>query len=405
MKRIICYAVIFLAAVTTVFAADYGVLFSGSYVTEDIDEVADGITNRFTGILAPWISAPLGGADFYLSAGMHFDYADYRDEKMLYIPDLFRLEISGKPFDSVFARAGRISWQDPSRLVMKGRYDGADAQWDMGKFRLGAAALYTGLLYYDTAKINYSPSDPKDYGAEFDWSDFDTYFAPRRFIGALYGDFPGLPSDRGKLYVGLLAQFDLSDASERFHTQYLTARHTFSYHQYDLALAGVAQLEDTEAEGRRTAFATSIEGGMRMSGDTKDRLCLGMRWASGEGPNTAAFFPVIREAQGLAIQNHFSGLMIVYTGYETRLAPALSAEFLGRYFLKTDSGTFSHPDLDPANESYFVGAEIGAALLWAPYSDLSFSLAGGVFLPKTGKAMQSDAPVRWSVTLGTIFSM
>ena len=407
LSKRISFLAVLLIALAPAFAVDYGAILGASYVAEDID-ASNNRTNRFIGILAPWLSANIGSADFYISAGMHLDYADYREgDKLLYIPDLFKLELSGKPVDTLSVRAGRIPWQDPSRLVAKGRYDGAELLWDKGSFRIGAAGLYTGLLYYDDADINVSPTDPKApyYSADFDWSEFgDTYFAPRRALGALYGEFPGFLSERGNLYAGLMAQFDLSGADERFHTQYLVMRYTMAYKQFDMALAGVAELEHTDADGYRGAFATSVEGGWRFSGDVKNRLFLGMRWASGEGPNTAAFFPVIMEAQGLAIQNYLTGIMVAYAGYMTRLKPDLSLELTGRYFLKTDSSTFSHSDLDPDKKSYLVGAEIDAGLLWVPVSDLSFSIAGGAFLPKTGRAMSSGAPVRWSVTLGTIFS-
>ena len=281
--------------------------------------------------------------------------------------------------------------------------DGADFIYDLGKVRLGAAAFYTGLLYKDTADINYSPTDQRDYNEDFDWSDFgNTYFAPRRLFTALYGEFPGLPFKRGHLYAGLLAQFDLSDADEAFHTQYLLLRHILDYKQFDFSVSGAVELENTEDDGLRAAYAVSLEGGWRIPFFLKNRLSLGMRWASGHGPQTAAFFPLIREAQGLVLKPCLSGIMVIKANFEARLLPSLSAELGGRYFLRTDSTSFTDPDIE--NESYALGAEIGASLLWVPFSDLSFSLAGGIFLPGTGGAMAGDTPVRWSLTLGTIFS-
>jgi hypothetical protein len=51
-----------------------------------------------------------------------------------------------------------------------------------------------------------------------------------------------------------------------------------------------------------------------------------------------------------------------------------------------------------------LGAEVDGAVFWSPFSDLSFSLAGGIYFPQTGQAMASDAPLRWSFRLGAIFS-
>ena len=244
----------------------------------------------------------------------------------------------------------------------------------------------------DSAKINLSPGDTKEYRADFTWSDFsNTYFAPRRVVASLYGEFPGFLYEQGHFYAGLLAQFDLSGATERFHTQYLLVRYTFVYKAFDFSLAGAAELENTRGRGFKPAFAASLEGGMQLPTALKDRVSLGIRWASGEGPNTAAFFPVIREAQGIVLKPHFSGVMVLRANYRALFLPSLSAEIGGRYFFRTDSYSFADPDL--TGDSYLLGWEIDGSVLWVPYSDLSVSLAGGIFLPQTGTAMRSGAPV------------
>jgi len=403
MRRIIFLLAIVVFAIP-VFAIDYGAVLSGNFLAEDLSELDR--TNRFTGILAPWFSMQFGEADFFVSAGVQTDYADYReDDKLLFIPELYKLELSAKPMDDLYVKAGRIFWQDPSHLVTKGYFDGANLLLDKGKIRIAAAAFYTGFLYYDTAKINISPKDQKaaNYVAPFDWSNFsDTYFSPRRLLTALYVEFPGFPYERGNLYAGLMAQFDLSDADERFHTQYLLIRHTMSYQEFDATVAGVAELENTKADGVRAAFATFIEGGWRLPSAIKDRLSLAVKWSSGEGPSTAAFFPIVLEEQGLALKPYLTGMMTITAKYEVRLLPSLSAELRGHYFIRTDSTTFVDPDIE--YDSYSLGAELGGALLFVPFSDLSFSLAGGFFLPKTGAAMRDDAPVRWSIGLGCILS-
>ena len=380
-------------------AMDFGAVLNGEFNAEDTGET----TTYGRVILAPWFSLPLGEADLYVSAGMQA----YYKEELAFIPELYRLEFYFKlpSLSALSFRVGRIPWLDPSRFTLKGSFDGADILLDLGKIRFGAAALYTGFLYKDTAEINISPGDPVDYGAVFDWGNFkDTYFAPPRVIAALYSEFPGLLFQRGNLYAGFLAQFDCSDAEEPFHTQYLLLRFTYTYKRFDLAAAGAVELENTKAEGFRTAYAFSLEGGWQtqLPFALKDRLSLGLRWASGSGSYTGAFFPLIREAQGLALKPLFSGIMIIKAQYEARLLPSLSAELGCRYFIRTDSTSFSDPDLE--DNSYLVGAEADVSLLWVPFSDLSFSLAGGVFLPQTGNALRSGTPIRWSLTLGTIFS-
>ena len=396
MKRvflIILFVVAFGGA--GIFASDFGILIDGQFNAKGADEtVSSGSL-----LLAPWFSAPLGTADFFVSLGMNVTYKD----SWFTVPELLRLELAVRPSSSFAMRAGRIFWEDPSLFTAWGPFDGLELFLDLGKSRFGAAALYTGLLYKDRALVNFNPGGADDYNAAFDWDNFEnTYFAHRRFLAALYGEFPGLPYKRGQLYAGLLAQFDLSGAEEPFHTQYLFLRNTLNYKRLDLSLAGAAELENTEAEGIKPAFAAAIEGGIKISYTLQDRFSLGLRWASGEGPNTAAFFPITREAQGVALRPALSGIMAVRANYEVLPFQSLTAEFGGRYFLRTDSGSFADKDIE--NESYLLGAEVNASLLWAPLSDLSFSMAGGLFMPKTGKAMSDDANIRWFFSLETIFS-
>jgi hypothetical protein len=140
-------------------------------------------------------------------------------------------------------------------------------------------------------------------------------------------------------------------------------------------------------------------------GGLRDRLSLAFRWASGEGPSTAAWFPVIEEAQGTALKAGFSGLMVLKAGYEARFFSGLSAGLDGRYFLRTDSSTFSDPWLEQGNESRLVGLELSGALRWTPVSDISLSLGGGVFLPRTGGAFKEDAPLYRRLTAGVVLSL
>jgi hypothetical protein len=155
----------------------------------------------------------------------------------------------------------------------------------------------------------------------------------------------------------------------------------------------------------KAAFAASMETYWMPPGGLRDRLSLAFRWASGEGPSTASWFPVIEEAQGTVLKAGFSGLMVLKTGYEARFLSGFSAELDARYFLRTDSSTFSDPWLERENESRLLGLELSGALRWAPVSDISLSLGGGVFLPRTGGAFMKDAPLYKRLTAGVVFSL
>jgi len=404
-NRIVLFIAILFIPLVNLFA-DFGLVLSEGFIAEHNDKTV--FASKTT--VSPWLSIPLGGTDFYMSMGMSADYED----KFTFFPELHKLEFSyrfpvnspavtaaGTNFRFGF-RLGRILWQDPALLAASGFFDGLDVFAELGSVRLGAAAFYTGFLYRNTANINISPGDLTNYNVAFDWNDFEkTYFAPRRLLTSLYSDFPGFPFGRGGFHAGLLAQFDFSDAEEAYHTQYLLLRYIYLYKRFDLTAAGAVQLENTQESGQRTAYAFSLEGAWQ-TWFLRDRLALGIRWASGDGPDTSAFFPVVREAEGIVLKTVLSGMMTIRAHYEARLMQSLSAQLEGRYFIRTDSSSFADPYI--VNDSYLLGAELDAAMVWVPVSDLSFSLSGGVFIPKTGKAMASDAPLRWTLNLTTIFS-
>jgi hypothetical protein len=376
-------------------AADFGVLLSEQLESDLKDR--EGLSSKT--ILAPWLSLPLGeNAGLYLSLGGSLYH---RGEQPDLFPELFRLEASLRPLPSLTLRAGRVDYRDPSLFTARGRFDGLDLSWESGPLRLSLGVYYTGFLYRSTANVSVTLGDPLDYAAVLDYGNFaDTYFAPRRALGSLQLEYPGFISDRGTLYAGLLSQYDLSDAEEKLHTQYLLLRYVLAAPGgVDLAAAGAASLRVPGAGD--AAFAASFEAGWMLPGGLTDRLSLGVRWASGAGPSTAAYFPVVREAQGTVISSGFSGLMVLSAGYEARFLSAFSAEAGARYFLRTDAVTFTDPYLE--GDSRLLGLEVSLALLWAPLSDLSFSARGGVFLPQTGEALK-EAPVYRQLTLGAILS-
>jgi hypothetical protein len=194
---------------------------------------------------------------------------------------------------------------------------------------------------------------------------------------------------------------DFSEADIKLHSQYLLLRYNLALRGgLDFALTGSAEMEES---GDKLSFAAagSFDAGWLLPGKLPSRISLGCRWASGEG-ETAAYFPIIEESQGSVLKPYFSGLMVIRAGCDARLASPLSVSLDVRYFLRTDRITFIDPDI--SGDSYVLGGELSGSVLWVPLSDLSFSLSGGAFVPQTGTAFRSDAPVRWFAALGTIFS-
>ena len=395
MKRVFLLAVLIAAFSLTFVFADYGAFVQGEFDTVGKDDT--GISGSI--VFAPWLSLPFGKSELSVSAGLHTHISD----NTYAAPDLLQLEFSSSISPLFSFRLGRFNWQDSSGFVAGGRFDGAELFFSPGNIRIGINALYTGLLFKDTADISISPTGTNIYDTPFDWKDFTgTYAAPRRLMASVHGEFPGFPQGRGQLYAGILAQFDFTDASEKLNTQYLLLRHVMVIKAFDLDLAVATELENTETKNVRPAFAYSLEAGLQPPASFNNRISLGMSWASGKGDYTAAFFPVTLKAQSFVLEPGFSGMMIIRMNYQARILPSLSANLGAFYFIRTDSSSFTAAHLEP--NSYPLGMELAAGAKWIPLSDLSFSLNGGVFLPQTGTAWAADAPVLWRITLGAIFS-
>jgi hypothetical protein len=153
-------------------------------------------------------------------------------------------------------------------------------------------------------------------------------------------------------------------------------------------------------------FAAHVEGAWTPLTSQQDRLTLGVIWSSGKVNDTiGAFVPISTVNQGQVLRAKLSGLMRVHSAYTLRIFPSLSAELGVAYFLRTDSATFSDPDLDASSDSYLLGGEISGSLTWVPLSDVSLIAGGGVFLPALGKALVSNAKPKWLISMGVMLSL
>jgi hypothetical protein len=112
-------------------------------------------------------------------------------------------------------------------------------------------------------------------------------------------------------------------------------------------------------------------------------VTVGGRFASGSWHEaTGAFLPVTSQAQGKVLRPELSGIALIQSGYTTRLHEALFADLSAAYFFRTDETTYSDPAMEPSTRSPLLGGEIYGGFIWAPWSDLSVSIGGGVFFPQ-----------------------
>lgn len=192
MKKILIFLFFSFFILHFSFSYDFGLLFKGEFELIGRDKTS----TESSVILAPWLSVPFNNAftnaELYASAGINMGItADSTGSDVIFAPELYRLEYFSRPSTVFTFRLGRIIWQDVSRFIVRGRFDGAEFLFDLGNIQLGASALYTGFLFKDTAYINISPGDPADYSVSFNWADFSgSYCAPRRLLASVYGEFP-----------------------------------------------------------------------------------------------------------------------------------------------------------------------------------------------------------------------
>jgi hypothetical protein len=385
------------------FGADFGLTWSvepeyrSGYAPEDFS---------VTGKASPWISGILGDGLFYhISLSVTADY----EEQELLSPLLFELdrtELSFKPSPSVLINAGRQRFRDATAFAASGLFDGLSAGAGFSWGRLSAGAFYTGFLYKKTAEILMTFDDLQNYGKDLDYGDLKSYFASRRVLAYVSGDFPDLGS-RSTLRLDLLTQFDVNDADNRLHSQYLLGLYSFRPVEA-LALnlgGGLELLQAAVRDDMQIAFAASAGADWELPTTVTDMLSLEFRWASGaENDTVTAFMPINGITQGVVLSPKISGLARAKAAYTARLHKSLSAGAGFNYFLRTDTVSFADSDLDPASTSRLLGGEAYGSAVWAPGQEIRVTLEGGVFFPRLGKAFNPDTPVRWKISGGLIMS-
>jgi hypothetical protein len=353
--------------------------------------------NSFVFTAMPWFSAPLTDAgDIYLSGGLSGEYADEQGKA---IPELYRFEIRYRFTPNLRLGVGRLIFREPINLIFNGLADGASVNYDLGRTRLSAGAFYTGLQYKKAAYITMTADDYAEY------LDRDTYFASRRVVLSLGWEAPGFLNTPGSLSLGILGQFDLNSADVKIHSQYALAAFSLPFlKRFNADLGAAAGLIEEEGD-LGLCFAASAYLVWFPQAAANTRLTLGGSFSSGRWNDTVkAFLPISSIAQGKVLRPKISGLALVEGTCTVSFHRALSAEFSGAYFFRTDTVTYSDSELDPASLSPLIGPEAAVGLTWVPVSDLSFTLGAGLFFPQLGKSFMPGAALKRRISIGTIFS-
>jgi hypothetical protein len=400
---VLLFSVLVLITGASAGAADFGMVLSaeGEYVSEEGEENGD-----FTGRLTPWFSTALGETgSLYLSGKITFEY-DQEGETWVWpqLIELERTEFSFRPAEAWYLSLGRQRYRDDGGMIASGLFDGLSASAALGRVRLFMGALYTGLLYKETAEILMTATDLDRYSTPLDYDDPDTYFAPRRILIPLGLEFPDL-SPRTTLSLNGIGQFDLNASEDTLNTQYLETRLGFEASDaLRFALTAIGALAEPEGSDMQSHFAAALGADWDVPGDLADMLSGELRWGSGAiNKSVGPFTPVSDINQGKVFSAALSGLMKARLSYTARPHRSVSLSGEASGFWRTDVETFQDLELDQTSKDRFLGVEACAQAQWAPQSALRFSAGGGVFIP--GAAFVSGTKPRWKINAGLILSL
>jgi hypothetical protein len=349
-----------------------------------------GAVPRLTGLLGQT-------GDFIISAGFEADY----NEDWKFVPELLRTELSFRRGEWAF-EFGRMYHCDPLGFVAEGLFDGVKIAYNSEAGTFSAGAWYTGLLYKKRTVIEMTAEESLSNNAPLDYGNFaETYFAPKRFLGALgWEHLGGVVQAR----ASVLGQFDFF-GEKPLNSQYAVVKLTLPVTIFSFDLGGCFELLQNDGE---TGTALAAEAGIAVTPQTvfKNRLSLLARYFSGAGDGNAfAFVPFTGESQWNIFKVKFSGLSIITLDYAARLHPAFSAGLSSAYYIRNGLETYKgYPLSGEAGKGYALGNEFFARLLWSPASDLQASLGAGIFLPSMGN-VAPNADNSWRAELNVVFSL
>jgi hypothetical protein len=353
-----------------------------------------------------WASSPLGGnADLYLSGFYEFKGSYLKDSSDVepWRFDAGRVELSGSvpgafgPSSALRYSAGRINTGDFSTQVLSSLSDGTRLEADFGNASLYFTGGYRGLLSKDDAYSFMSAND-----AQLN-ADSDRYFAPPRAFFGLGFRLAELFSEHD---VGLEAfgQFDLSDASDKVHSQYLEPyikgrlSHLLGWEAW-----GIVETREAGEVFWAAAFGEKLVLSLPQTAGLK--FTQSAAWASGDQGSMSAFTPIRRAP--IDATSFFSFTDLLQLKLEASASPvrklALNLGLAG-YFRSGTVDPESQQDLG-SGAAYYRGFEISGGASAKVSSDLSLNLSSGVLIPNTGSAYPDSAHSRYATELYAAFDL
>jgi len=394
----------------------YGVIFSPLFVSlnEGDSTLTTGLTNtRIWGLTYLWT-----GSYFYLrgkasTIGVIKAEGYYEGVKSDYLIDLDLAFLSTSGLNNRFKfELGRKYFSMGTGLILNGRGDGGELNLIVPFFDIKLLGMYTGLLAKDNNPYYLNDSDISD--------------GSKRAFG---GGEIILNILNHKFYVMALGQFDLADENADNPTRYFSQYYGggfkgnmltyLTYYAEFIYETGTSYVATTDEKATIGAYAANT--GLSYFFQTRFNPVLIIQYAFGSGdPERDNYRSSIRSSSagddkgfiyfgtyngGFALNPRLSNIHIFRGGFSLSPFSGFRELYLKRmsliskysYYMKADKESPIN-DGEASNPKSFIGQGIDLSLRWKIFSDLSFYINYGLFIP--GDAFSSDEKNRNFIMTG-----
>lgn len=416
-KRLAVCATVLLWISGPVSAFDWGgSIFSYGSTTQDIE------TEWFAeGRTALWLDAPIGQRYALFSQAGFRALTDPE-----YVLDLDLLYLNGVSpigdYAAVGVDLGRIVLQEFSGLAFEHRGDGALLSLFTRRAVMRIGGVYSGFLLKANNDVQMSILDIVED------RDDDEYFAPRRIVGLAELQFIE-PLPRTDVTVAFVVQQDLRDGNDLIRegeterddtrgglvdTRYLLfgvdgalgSRWFYQLAgglQFGRTLSYVTDPSDQSSYQYRDilAYIASAQMIHYSDGPRAARLGLRLLYSSGDrdyesllegnrSGDATQYRAVAAAPVGMVASAAPGNLMAAGVDYSlrpfgvgahSRLAKLQSGVSALTLFRAEDAGPVDIAGVDRDGNGRYLGTEMGVSLVYRPFYDLAFGLAGAVLLP------------------------
>ena len=388
-----------------VSAADFGVDTKGDVSATKYSDSDGSAESESTVSVIGWVRSTMELSSINFRGGMIYD-----SESGDTLPSMTVLNLTGYtgPYKRVMYSVGRIGSSDPSGLIGRTPMDGGAVRIRTGEISFLFNAGYTGFLFKEDTKIAVTPNDILQLA-----DDDEVTGVPRILTTAVLG-FPGFMG-RHDLKLQMTGQFDMWDSSDgsfdSLHTQYL-----------GMSLEGPLSPVFFYRLGAVMGTAGMGSGSVGVSGAGRASvswlkpdmmsLCVtaGVSTATGDPDRSGyidddgsgqQFVPLVPQANGQVLEAALSNNLLGNLKISVKPTRTFLTELSLMPVYRLTDGPVNYAGSESAG---FAGMETDLLVAYAPFSDVRFDIAGGIFAPSDNFADGYDS-VKWGIKTSLTLKM